>query len=87
MDITDNLFLEKIVFNTHLFSLEFLKILSPHLGGLTLPWKKHFKKPSPADALFQIGWNWPIGSEDDAGNVESLRHRLKCQHILPPKSL
>lgn len=40
MDITDYSFLEKIVFNTHLFSLEFLKILSPHLGVLTLPWKK-----------------------------------------------
>lgn len=89
MDITDYSFLEKIVFNTHLFSLEFLKILSPHLGVLTLPWiKKNIKKkPSPADALFQISWNWPIGSEDEAGNVKSLRHRLTCQHILPPKSL
>lgn len=63
MDITDS-FLEKIVFNTHLFSLEFLKILSPHMGVLTLPWKKKPHKKTLArrcfvpDQLKLANWFW-----------------------------
>lgn len=90
MDITDYSFHEKIVFNTHLFSLEFLKKLFPHLGVLTLLWKKKKHKKSPRPQM-RCSKTVEIGQLVLKMKLEmwttSLRHRLTCQHILPPKSL